>query len=319
MKTSTKITVNYIPTANNGELSFTSASTFIDIDAYDVYEEEVVCERPGIDIPVIPIEQMQQPVEKSRNFSTQTDTAPRYDINDLKNEPEAILHFTGLESYEKFLTVLYSLGPAVSWMKYHKSLIGNISIPNQLFLVLWKLRRYPCDFELSQHFRIPRQAVGNIFITWITFMAKTWSLIDTWPDRKLVDFYMPDNFKRNYPKTRATLDATEVRTDGPGNSKLKQASFSTYKNTFTMKSVLSSTPGGLISHCTPAYGGSASDRQIIERSQFMEKCDPGDVVLADKGILVQDLFASRGVTVTTPTCLVKGRLQHSKVIRDRKV
>lgn len=250
--------------------------------------------------------------------ATQTDSASRYSIEQFNNNSESLLHFTGLENYDKFMTVLYSLGPAVYYLKYARGHVGNISVPNQLFLVLWKLRRNCCDNELSEHFSIPRIAVGNIFHTWITFMAKQWSLIDIWPSRQLVDYYMPESFKRHYPSTRVIIDGTEIRVDKSHNPRLQQSSFSTYKNGPTVKTVIGSTPGGLISYHSPAYGGSTSDRQIIERSDLMKKCDSGDLVLADRGFVVQDIFAPHNITVATPTFTKgKGYLPHKTVMKDR--
>ena len=162
-------------------------------------------------------------------------SGPRYDINDFKENPKSLLHFSGIENYDKFLTVLYSLGPAVYYLKYERSNVGNISVPNQLFLVLWKLRRYPNDIELAEHFNVPVIAVGNIFTTWIKFMSTTWSLINLWPSRELINFYMPETFKKNFPTTRVVVDGTEIKIDAPSNPRQKQSSFSTYKNTTTMK------------------------------------------------------------------------------------
>lgn len=176
------------------------------------------------------------------------------------------------------------------------------------FLVLWKLRRSPSDLELSSHFNIPLIAVGNLFHTWVTFMADTWSLVDIWPSRQLIDFYMPYSFKKEFPKTRGIIDATEVRINGSKNTRFQQSSFSTYKNASTVKTVIVTTPGGLISNFSPAYGGSTSDRQIIERSQLWKKCQPKDILMGDKGINVQDLFAPSGVTVKIPSFVKKRQI-----------
>ncbi|XP_023318997.1 uncharacterized protein LOC106650798 [Trichogramma pretiosum] len=211
-------------------------------------------------------------------------------------------HFTGF-NYQKFKTILYTLSPVMShFEKIEKD--KKISIPNQLFLTLWKLRRATCNLELAEHFSTDNESVAEIFYTWITIMSKTWSLIDMWPSRELINFYMPHTFKNHFPKTRVTLDATEIKIDAPKNPVLKQATFSTYKNANTFKIMVGTTPGGLISYTSAAYGGSTSDRQIIERSDLPSKCDPGDVILADKGIMVQDLFAPYNVTVSTPTPMI---------------
>jgi len=94
------------------------------------------------------------------------------------------------------------------------------------------------------------------------------------------------------------VDGTEIPIQKPSNPMSQRATFSSYKNRNTAKVIVGSTPGGLISYLSPAYGGSASDRQIIESSQLPNMCDPGDSVMADKGFNVQDLFATNDVTVT---------------------
>lgn len=82
------------------------------------------------------------------------------------------------------------------------------------------------------------------------------------------------------------------------------------------------TPNGAVSYVSSAYGGSESDRQIIERSSLLNegKFDAGDSIMADRGILVQDLFANQNVSVNTPTLLKgKSQLEPEDVVRDRTV
>jgi hypothetical protein len=55
--------------------------------------------------------------------------------------------------------------------------------------------------------------------------------------------------------------------------------------------LVGTTPGGLVSFVSPAYGGSASDRQIVEATNLVKLCDPYDEVMADKGFNVDDMFA----------------------------
>jgi DDE superfamily endonuclease len=56
---------------------------------------------------------------------------------------------------------------------------------------------------------------------------------------------------------------------------------------------------------SPAYGGAVSDRQIVERSNLPDMCNPQDSVMADKGFNVQDFFATHDVTVNVPTFFKK--------------
>ena len=81
-----------------------------------------------------------------------------------------------------------------------------------------------------------------------------------------------------------------------------KVTFSTYKNKNTAKVVVvGASPGGLVSHIPDAYGGSTKDRQLVKCSDPTKKCDIGDSLMADKGINVQDLFASNNITINIPT------------------
>ena len=164
----------------------------------------------------------------------------------------------------KFKFVLNTLGPAAYRLNYIYHNVGNISVENQFFLVLMKLRRATTNFELSRIFSISESTVSNIFLTWINFMNVQWKELDLWPPQELVRYFAPSGFKQTFPSTRVIIDGTEVPVKRPKNPKSQQATFSVYKNKNTVKVIVGATRGGLVS---PAYAGSTSDRQIIERSR----------------------------------------------------
>ena len=90
-------------------------------------------------------------------------------------------------------------------------------------------------------------------------------------------------------------------------------------NKNTIKVLAGVTPGGLCSYISPAYGGSTSDRQIVERT-LPSMCDPGDSVMSDKGFDVQDILAPYDITVNIPTFFSKrNRLNNKTVLHDRKI
>jgi len=100
----------------------------------------------------------------------------------------------------------------------------------------------------------------------------------------------------------------------------QQVTFSTYKNRNTIKALVGITPGGLVSYVSPAFGGSASDRQIVEATGFATLCDPYDEVMADKGFNVDDIFAPYQVGVNIPAFFrKKNRLSQATVMKDRKI
>jgi hypothetical protein len=229
-------------------------------------------------------------------------------------------HYTGLETKEKFFLVLRSLGDASYRLNYYKKITPTLNIPNQLLLTLIKLRRHSTNYELSLNFGTSKKQVANIFITWVNFMHCQWRELNLWPSQNLVRYFCPQDFKSNFPKTRVILDGTECPMKKPQNPLSQQKTFSTYKNRNTVKVIVGATPGGLISYIGEAYGGSASDRQIVERSDLVELCTPHDEIMVDKGFNVEDIFLPARVGVNIPTFFKKkNRLAGDLVIKDRKV
>lgn len=260
------------------------------------------------------------PLISQRDFFSQTDTQPLYRLDNFRSNDKAIHFYTGLESYVKLLFVLSTLGPAAYCLDYIYHNVVTISVPDQFFITLIKLRRYTTNYELSIMFNISQATVKNIVFTWIAFMARQWRELNIWPSRNLVRYFSPSDFKAKFPTTRVIVDGTECPVKKPKAPCAQQSTFSTYKNRNTIKTLIGATPGGLVSFISPVYGGSTSDRQIVERCNLTSICDPGDSIMADKGFNVQDLFAPMDVAINMPAFFKKkNRLSGKVVLRDRKL
>ena len=251
---------------------------------------------------------------------SQTPHWSRMSIEDLATDEKAMHIYTGLESYRHFQYVMESLGPAAYDLKYRWRKPQKISVENQLLMTLIKLRIHTPNPELAYLFNVSEYTVANIFVTWVNFMYCSWIKLDIWPSRELVDSYIPADFTRLYPSTRVVVDGMEVPIKKPGKPTAQQVTYSTYKNRNTLKAIIGITPGGLTSYVSPAYGGSASDRIIVERENLAAKFDAGDSVMADKGFNVQDIFAPHNVAINTPTFLrKKNQLSTTEIVHDRKI
>ena len=56
------------------------------------------------------------------------------------------------------------------------------------------------------------------------------------------------------------------------------------------------------------YSGSISVKEIVNVSGFLEKLNPGDAVMADKGFNVQDLLALHGTVLIAPPMMGKNNV-----------
>ena len=242
-----------------------------------------------------------------------------YSIERFENNPEALQFYTGFRDYAHFNFFFSCLEPAIYRLDYRSQ---KLSRKNEFFLTIMKLRCAKPDIELSIMFGIGKKVVALVFNTMVRFLFYHLKDMTTWLPKNIVDCYTPLDFKAKYPGTRVLLDATEFFVEKPKNVQDQSATWSSYKNHSTLKSMIGISPRGVVSYVSPTYGGCTSDRQIIERSELVKKdmFEEGDSIMADRGIMVQDLYASMNVKVNTPTML-KGRSQLSstEVIRDRRI
>ncbi|KAK3108230.1 hypothetical protein FSP39_003597 [Pinctada imbricata] len=278
----------------------------VEIDSYDQSENQQTNECSEVKIP--------------QTIGTQTPTYPMFCIEKFMTDSAGIHFYTGLETYSRFQLVLRSLGPAAYCLNYHGHQVLNLSVENQFFMTIMKLRRHTTNFELSRLFGISENTVTNIVLTWIRFIYLQWKEINIWPIRELVRYFTPADFRVKFPTTRLIIDGTECPIKKPKTPKAQQATFSTYRNRNTVKALIGASPGGLVSYISPVYAGSTSDRQIVERSNLTSICDPGDSLMADKGFTIQDLFATSDVAINIPTFFKKkNRMSGETVINDRKI
>jgi hypothetical protein len=251
-----------------------------------------------------------------------TSTSQTSQMISIVHMTDSQLHyFTGLECRQKFTLVLATLGEEAHNLNYYyPQSKPSLSIADELLLTLNKQRVHPPNMQLSIIINLSNKQVSNVFITWINVMYYQWKQVDWWPAQQTTQFYAPSGFKSSFCNTRVILDGTECLIMRPKLPTAQQSTFSTYKNRNTIKIVVGATPGGLVSYISDAYGGSTSDRLIVERSALASMCDPGDELMVDKGFNIEDLFIPFHVSVNMPTFFrKKNRLSQTVLQKDRKV
>lgn len=154
----------------------------------------------------------------------------------------------------------------------------------------------------------------------MNFLYLEFKAIDFQPSREQVDRDMPVCFKRKYPSTRLILDATEVRLETPSSLEMQSGTWSSYKNTNTLKGLIGITPTGYISFVSGLYCGNISDKRLTTESGVLDTLQPGDGLMADRGFDIGDDCASRNVCLNIPPFRYgRGQLSACEVVQTRRI
>lgn len=76
--------------------------------------------------------------------------------------------------------------------------------------------------------------------------------------------------------------------------------FSSHKHHNTIKVLIGITPQGSISFVSEAWGGRTSDKYLTENCGILNKLEPGDIVMADRGFTITDSLALKQSELVIP-------------------
>ena len=86
----------------------------------------------------------------------------------------------------------------------------KLSLPDQFFMVLVRLRLGRAVEDLADCFFISPSTVSRTFTTWINLMYFKFGELLLWMSRLKVDKNMPPSLRHWYPTTRVIIAATEL-------------------------------------------------------------------------------------------------------------
>ena len=254
-------------------------------------------------------------------------------IENIKNDNKLIHFYTGFDDYNVLEVCYKVLGASVNYLTYWnpgKSLSHTQSTVkgrpsrcltpfNEFFLVLCRLRLGLLELDLAYRFSISQSTVSRICVTWINLMYCKFKEIEIWPCRSQIDHFMPQCFKESYPSTRCIVDATEIFIQQPSSPVAQQLTFSSYKNHNTFKAIVGITPSGAVSFISDIYGGTISDRELTEKCGILQKLEPGDSVMADKGFTIADILEPIGVSLNIPPRKLQDQFEEPELIQTRRI
>ena len=154
----------------------------------------------------------------------------------------------------------------------------TLSVEEEFFLVLCRFKVGLLEEDLAARFRISQSIVSRIIVTWTKFMYYRFKELQVFPrpDRHIVELHKAACFKNKYKGT------TVIYIEKPSNPEAQQVTFSTYKNSNTLKALVGITPSGSVCFISDLYGGSISDKEITSKYGFINKRQRGDEVMADR-------------------------------------
>ena len=113
--------------------------------------------------------------------------------------------------------------------------IKNLYDRDQLAVFLVKLKM-GCTFEqIGVMFDLYDHTVSKVFRHMLKETHSIAKRFVWWYSREEVDEFMPESFKKYYPKTRVVLDASEIKIECPGKVDRAVLCYSNYKSSHTLK------------------------------------------------------------------------------------
>ena len=130
---------------------------------------------------------------------------------------------------------------------------------------------------------------------------------------------VPKCFRKSFKKFTGIIDCTEVIRK-PSGMEQKAVTWSSYKNSNTVKYLICITPSGAVSFLSDGWSGRVSDKHITLFSGFMDRIKTGDLILADRGFTVAEEMAQAGGVLQIPAFTTgRDQLAPRDVDQTRKI
>lgn len=222
---------------------------------------------------------------------------------------------TGLPTKEVFDIVVEYVADFKDSIAYFSGWkVESISWEDQIFLTLMKLRQNYTNLHLAQLFSCSVGTISNVVITFIHVLHEilfTDIMTGSIPSREKNKLSAPSSFSQ-FNSCRIIIDCTDVECATPGLMSEQSLTYSSYRGMNSFKVLVGVAPNGVITFISNFFPGSVSDKEIVSQSNLLALMDTGDLILADKGFLIQDIVP-KGVYVNIPPFLEHGKFTESEI------
>lgn len=105
-----------------------------------------------------------------------------------------------------------------------------------------------------------------------------------------------------FPYCRIFADCTDVAICCSKAGVLQRLTYSCYHGMNSFKVLLGVTPNAVSTYTSSLYPGSISDNAVVQNCEILSDFVAGDLILADKGFLIEDILPV-GVAINIPPFL----------------
>ncbi|XP_056632619.1 uncharacterized protein LOC130442486 [Diorhabda sublineata] len=195
--------------------------------------------------------------------------------NDLKWK-----YYTGFTYNVTFYIIFKTIETSITTQS-----TNALSSFNQLLLALIKLRLNYDFCDLAWHFKISPTSSFTYFENILNILYTKFKHLIRFPDRLVAQKNIPSCFGEAFQdKTTVIVDCFEFFIEKPH----QQQYWSKNKHDNIIKFLIGFTPQGTVSYVSKAWEGTATDEEMVANSDFLNYISPGDVVLANRGFLIED-------------------------------
>ena len=249
----------------------------------------------------------------SLNTAVQELKSEKFSLEKIKDDPKAVRFYTGFENYDALIVVFKSLEPKARRMhfwqgtdkwkdgtiKYQNENVNKpgrekkLSLLEEFFIVLVRLKTSMFLPDLSERFGVSVSLISKTFTTWINVLYHELQLYFPFPSQKLLRKYLPKSFEK-YQTTRIIIDGTETFVERATSMKTQGQTWSNYKHRNTWKALVGIFPNDIVTFVSSLWTGRVSDKELIKCSGLLEKLEPGDNTMTDRGFDIADIPPFKG-------------------------
>ena len=229
-------------------------------------------------------------------------------INFLKTDAQ-LSTFNGIESFAISNTIVEIVTKKIGDELEHHN--AKISIYDKVLMTYIKLKQNMTYSSLTVLFDdCSANTCQRVFFEMIKILSVCLKSIIKWPSRETISKNISVCFE-GFGDVRVVIDCTEIFIQQPKNLCCQLITYSTYKKGQTCKFMTGITPAGNISYVSRAYGGRISDKAIFNDCDIKKLLQPGDGIMVDKGLTIDNECKANNWILYRPPFL-KDKKQFSK-------